>query len=97
MWIKIGLLISVIGLGCVVGLTFTKYLNVQQIENTGDADSYHDLSALIYVAIGILMVISGLLTYKLTHHIGAIIIPVGLGITLLMYGLYICSVKGMII
>jgi len=93
---KIALILAVLSLLSVVGLTATKFLNVQQIQTEGDADSYHDMSAWIYTGIGLLMMLSGYITWMVTHHISAFILPFGLGVTLACYGLYILSVKGMI-
>lgn len=93
---KIALILAVISLLSVIGLTATKFLNIQQIEETGTAESYHDMSAWIYTGIGLLMMLSGYITWMVTRHLSAFILPFGLGLTLTCYGLYILSVKGMI-
>lgn len=91
--IKKAIVISAISIFVVIALTATKILNIQQIEATGgDASSYHDFSAIIYVVCGVLLCLVAVWTYKV--HIVAGIIPLGFGITSLGYGLYICSVKG---
>jgi len=94
---KIALVLSVISLICVVALTGTKFLNIGQMEISDDnASSYHDLSPVIYAMVGILMMFSGYLTWRVSSHISAFILPFGLGITCLGYGLYILYAKGVI-
>ena len=93
--IKKIIFISMISLIIVACLTATKVLNVMNIEESGrDASSYHDMSAIIYTVCGLLMCIVAFWTYRI--NIVAGIIPWGLGITLLGYGLYLCWVKGFI-
>lgn len=86
--------ISIISLIVIIALTSTKFLNIINIqEQGGDASSYHDISAILYVLSGFLLCIIAFWTHKI--NIVAGIIPWGLGITLLGYGLYLCYVKGM--
>lgn len=88
-------IIAILSLIVVLGLAGTKILNVQSIEEHGrNADSYHDLSAVSYVVLGLLMLIIAFFAFRL--HVVAGILPIGLGIGLLLYGLYICWVKFLI-
>lgn len=94
---KIAIILAVISIISVVALTGTKFLNVKNMEEQGgDASSYHEMSAVLYIVVGILMMTSGIITFYLTKHISAFIIPFGLGVTLLGYGFYICYLKGIV-
>ena len=91
--IKKVVLISMISIFVVIALFGTKILNIQNMEAEGrDASSYHDLSAIIYLVCGLLLCVVAFWTYKI--HIVAGIIPWGLGLGALIYGLYICYAKG---
>ena len=71
----------------------TKILNIKNMEEEGrDASSYHDISAYVYVIVGILLSLVAFWTYKI--HIVAGIIPWGIGLSCLVYGLYILWAKG---
>jgi hypothetical protein len=88
-------IISMLSLFVVVALTSTKVLNVINIEESGrDASSFHDMSAIIYTISGLFLCVIAFWTYRI--HIVAGIIPWGLGLTLFVYGLYLCWVKGII-
>jgi len=94
---KVALILAIISLASVIGLTATKFLNIHNMEiNDPDASSYHDMSVAVYIIIGVLMMISGYLTWKVSRHISAFILPFGLGLTLFFYGVYIACAKGMI-
>lgn len=94
MWRKVAV-IGVISILTIALLTYTKVLNVQNMAAAGhDASSYSDLSAVIYIVVGVLLCFSALLTIRL--HFVASVLPLGLGITLTAYGAYICWAKGML-
>jgi len=93
--IKKVIIISMISIIVVLALLGTKILNIQNMEQQGrDASSYSDISAYVYVISGILMCLVAFWTYKI--HIVAGILPWGLGISVLVYGLYILWAKGLI-
>lgn len=71
-------------------LGFTKVLNAPHIMETEGA-SYSDVSAVIYVVAGLMLIFIAFFTYKL--HFIAGIIPFLLGVSCLLYGLFICFVK----
>ena len=94
--IKKVVIISCLSIICILGLFGTKILNIQNMEAQGrDASSYHDISAYIYTVVGILLCIIAFWTYKI--HIVAGIIPWGIGLGSLAYGLYILYAKGAIV
>lgn len=94
MWKKL-VIISAISIIAVALLTYTKILNVNTMVAAGnDASSYSDMSAVIYVCVGLLLCFSAILTMRL--HFAASILPLGLGATLTIYGIYICWAKGII-
>jgi hypothetical protein len=87
-------LLAAISLIIVLALFGTKVLNIQNMEENGrDASSYSDASAIIYILAGIGMIFVAWKTYHFHLIVG--IIPFGLGISLLFYGLYVCWAKGM--
>jgi len=93
--IRKAIVISMISILVVIALAGTKLLNISNMEAEGrDASSYHDLSAVIYVVCGLLLCLIAFWTYKI--HIVAGIIPWGIGLGCLGYGLYICYAKGFI-
>ena len=86
-------IVSMISVLVVILLFGTKILNIQNMEAQGrDASSYHDVSAWIYTVCGILLCLVAFWTYKV--HIVAGIIPWGIGLGCLFYGLYILWAKG---
>ena len=91
--IKKVVIISMISIIVIITLACTKVLNITNMEEEGrDASSYHDVSAIIYVVSGLLLCIVAFWTYRI--HIVAGIIPWGLGLSCLGYGLYLCWAKG---
>lgn len=93
--LKTAIIISIFSILVVILLFATKVINIQHMEATGNnADSYSDISAYIYVFCGIMLTITGIFTYRI--HKVAGILPIGLGISLLGYGIYILSAKGII-
>jgi len=87
-WVALSVLVVVL-------LMFTKVLNMYQIlENDQDAGSYHELAAWTYVLCGVILVFVAFHTYH--WHILAGIIPFGLGMSTVVYGLFILWCKGVI-
>lgn len=75
-----------------IGFGVTKVLNIQQIEeNERDLDSYHAGSIIIYILCGIGLIVVAFFTYH--FHIVAGLLPFGLGISTLGYGIYLALIK----
>ena len=89
--------VAVIGLITVLVILLlfgTKILNIQNMEQQGrDASSYHDISGYVYVLCGVLLCIVAFWTYHLHFTLGGIL-PWGIGVSSLIYGLYILNAKG---
>jgi len=93
--LKKAVIVSVISIFVVMALFGTKVLNIQHMEENGrDASSYHDISAWIYLICGILLMAVAWWTYHV--HIVAGIVPFGIGLGGLVYGIYILWAKGVI-
>lgn len=86
--------LPLLSLVIVLILCFTKYANIMEMEENGTADSFADISALLYVVAGALLVFIAYVTVGLKIGNPLAIIPYGIGISLFIYGLYICSLKG---
>jgi len=84
------IIIGFLSLFAMALLGFTKVLNAPHILET-EGVSYSDISAIIYVVAGLLLIFIAFFTYK--FHFVAGIIPFLLGISCLLYGLFICFVK----
>jgi len=94
--LKKAIIISILSLIVVLSLFATKVINIQHMEaEDNNADSYSDISAYIYVICGVILIGIAFWTYRI--HIVAGIIPFGFGFGTLMYGLYICYAKGIIV
>ena len=88
--------ISCISILVILLLFGTKILNIQNMEAQGrNADSYHDLSGYIYVFCGIMLCLIAFWAYRFHFALGGIL-PWGIGISSLIYGLYILNAKGVI-
>ena len=86
-------ILGVLSIIAIIGLACTNVLNIQNMETSGrDAGSYHDISPYIYVFAGLVFVVTAWFTYH--FHFLAGIIPLGMGILSLVYGLYLLWVKG---
>lgn len=71
----------------------TKVVNAPTVAET-DAASYNETVIVGYIVMGIAMIIVAFWTYRI--HIVAGMIPWGLGLSVLGYGLYLAVCKGMI-
>lgn len=91
--IKKVILISMLSLLVVALSVGTKVINAPTVAET-DAASYNELVIVGYVVMGLAMIVVAFWTYRV--HIVAGIIPWGLGLSVLGYGLYLMYCKGMI-
>ena len=88
--------LAVLSVLIVIAFLYTKVLNVQNMIATGDnGSSYADISAIIYILGGIGLTYISWRTFKTRLHPAAIVLY-GSGISILLYGLFLCSVKGII-
>ena len=87
---------GVLSIIAIIALACTHILNIQNMENQDrNVDSYHDWSPYIYIFCGIIFMIVAFFTYR--FHILAGVIPIGMGMLLLSYGVYIALVKNTVI
>jgi hypothetical protein len=90
--VKKVILISMISLIIVALSVGTKVINAPTVAET-DAASYDEMVITGYIIMGVLMILVAFWTYRI--HIVAGIIPWGLGLSALGYGLYLAYCKGM--
>ncbi len=90
-------ILVILSLIVVLALMFTKGVNMQNMIITGDdGSSYADISAVIYILAGISLIYIAWRTIGRNFLNPLGILPYGIGISSLIYGLFLCSVKGII-
>jgi len=90
MILRKAVIISILSVIVVMLSVGTKVVNAPTVKET-QAISYDDMVIWGYMIMGLLMVIIAFWTYKL--HIVAGIIPFGLGVSALGYGIYVAYCK----
>lgn len=90
-------ILTILSLLVIIALVFSKGVNMQNMmEENNNGDSYADISAYIYVFAGIALTYIAYCTVGLNIKNPLAIIPYGIGISSLIYGLFLLSVKGII-
>lgn len=90
-------ILTVLSLLVIIALVFSKGINMQNmIEEDNNGDSYADISAFIYVGAGLILTYIAYCSVGLNIKNPLAIIPYGIGISSLIYGLFLLSVKGII-
>jgi hypothetical protein len=87
------ILISMLSILVVALSVGTKVINAPTVAET-DAASYNEMVIIGYIVMGAAMILVAFWTYRV--HIVAGLIPWGLGLSVLGYGLYLAMCKGMI-
>jgi hypothetical protein len=87
------ILISMLSILVVALSVGTKVINAPTVAET-NAASYNEMVIIGYIVMGAAMILVAFLTYRV--HIVAGLIPWGLGLSVLGYGLYLAVCKGMI-
>ncbi len=87
-------ILALLGTVAVVLLFITKLLNAPHILATNGA-SYDPISAVLYVVAGCILVFVAWKTYH--YHVVVGIVPFGLGVGALAYGILVLYAKGMLI
>jgi len=89
--------LAILSLSIILLLLFTRGINIHHmIESNNEGDSYADISAFIYVFAGLGLIFIAWKTVGLSLMNPLAIIPYGLGISGLIYGLFLLKLKGFI-
>ena len=89
--------LALISLIAIVLLLFTKGANMyNMMESEDNGDSYADISVYIYIIAGLFLVFVAYRTVKFNFANTLAIIPYGIGLSCIGYGLFLLYIKGLI-
>jgi drug/metabolite transporter (DMT)-like permease len=89
--------LAVLSLFAILLLMCTYGANVyNMVESGNDGDSYADISAFIYVIAGTFLVFVAYRTVRFNFRNPLAIIPYGIGLSCLTFGLFLLYIKGIV-